>query len=188
MRRMWLAATSAALVMTSLAAGGRAAAFETVIGGLAGACSSAAKEGLHDSHSVDICTQALDREFLDPHDLAGTHVNRAAMELLNNDWEAAHTDFDRALLIFPKMGEAHIGLGVYMITMERWPEAEAEVNQGLDLGSEEPEKGYYFRGIARWGQDNFKGAYLDLHKASELKPDWALPRQQLANFHVQPAP
>jgi hypothetical protein len=31
------------------------------------------------------------------------------------------------------------------------------------------------------------GAYLDFKKASELKPNWELPRQQLQNFHVEQA-
>ncbi len=70
--------------------------------------------------------------------------------------------------------------------MERWPEAEASISRGLELGSEEPEKGYYFRGLARWGQDNFKGAYDDFHKALALRPGWNLPQQQLAYFKVTP--
>ena len=158
-----------------------------MFGGLAAQCSSAAKGGLHDDSAVEVCTLALSREPLNTHDRAGTYVNRGAMELLNRDWEEAHQDFGRALKLKPDMGEAHVGEGAYLISMERWPEAEAEVSRGLDLGSEEPEKGYYFRGLARWGQENFKGAYFDFRKASELKPNWSLPRQQMANFKVSPA-
>ena len=183
MRNFVSAAVGAALALSTWTA---AHAFETVMGGLAGACSAAAKQAIHDEHAVETCSMALD-EPLDPHDRAGTHVNRGAMELLNRDMEQARADFDEALRIKPDMGEAHIGRGVYLIGMERWPEAEAEVSQGLDLGSEEPEKGYYFRGLARWGQENFKGAYFDFRKASELKPDWSLPKQQLLNFKVEPA-
>ena len=184
MRNFVSAAAGAAL---ALATWSGAHAFETVMGGLAGSCSSAAKSGQHDQRSIDLCTLAISKEALNAHDLAGTYVNRGGMELVNQDAEQAHADFDEALRIKPDMGEAHVGKGVYLIGMERWPEAEAEVTRGMDLGSEEPEKGYYFRGLARWGQENFKGAYFDFQKASELKPAWALPRQQMANFKVTPA-
>jgi tetratricopeptide (TPR) repeat protein len=185
MRSFMLAAAGAALALGAWTAAGQAQAFETVIGGLAGACSTAAKAAEHDPRSIDMCTMALQQEALNQHDLAGTYVNRGAMELLNKDYEFAHSDFDKAISIKPNMGEAHIGEGVYLISMQRWPEAEAEVSRGLDMGSEEPEKGYYFRGLARWGQENFKGAYLDFQKASELKPNWSLPRQQMSNFKVE---
>lgn len=187
MRNALPAAGAAALALMAWSPADKALGFEGVIGGLAGQCSSDAKRGLHDDHSIEVCTLALAGEPLAMHDRAGTYVNRGGMEILNKDWEDAHRDFDRALRLKPDMGEAHVGEGVYLISMERWPEAEAEVSRGLDLGSEEPEKGYYFRGLARWGQENFKGAYLDFRKASELKPNWSLPRQQLTNFKVSPA-
>jgi tetratricopeptide (TPR) repeat protein len=187
MRNTLFAAGGAALALMAWSPADKARGFETVVGGLAGQCSSDAKQGLHDLHALDICTLALAEPQLNLHDRAGTYVDRAAMEILNRDLEKAHQDFDRALKLKPDMGEAHVGEGVYLISMERWPEAEAEVSRGLDLGSEEPEKGYYFRALARWGQENFKGAYLDFRKASELKPGWLLPKQQLTNFKVTPA-
>ncbi len=132
------------------------------------------------------CDLALASEPLNHHDRAGTLINRGAMRLMREDWDPALADFDEALRINPSAGEAHIGRGVYLIHHEQFAAAEPELDQGLQLGSEEPEKGYYFRGIARWGQENFKGAYQDFHKALDLKPNWTLPRQQLSNFKVEP--
>ncbi len=186
MRNLVLAASGAALAITAWAACGQASAFETVIGGLAGECSASAKAGKFDSKSENYCNLALASEPLDRHDRSGTLVNRGAMKLMRRDWDAAIVDFDEALRVNPSMGEAHIGRGVYLINKERFAAAEPELDRGLQLGSEEPEKGYYFRGIARWGQDNYKGAYLDFQKALELKPNWELPRQQLSNFKVTP--
>jgi len=110
------------------------------------------------------------------------------MEFHNQDYDAADRDFRAALATLPAMGEAHIGEGAYLIYQEKFAAAEAEINRGMELGAEEPEKGYYFRAMARWGQNNLKGAYLDFQKASELKPNWDLPRKQLAKFHVESAP
>ena len=187
MRNLVLAASGAALAISAWAVCGQASAFETVIGGFAGGCSAAAKEGHSDQKSLDLCNRALSGEMLDTHDRAGTYVNRGAMEILNQDYEAANNDFGEALRIMPSMGEAHIGRGVYLISMARFADAEPEIDRGLQLGSEEREKGYYFRGIARWGQENFKGAYYDFQKAIELKPGWSLPKEQLTKFKVAPA-
>jgi tetratricopeptide (TPR) repeat protein len=187
MRRRLLATAGAAIVLASLSTPAPARAFETVVGGLAGACSRAAKEGRSDSRAMDLCSKALAGEPLNGHDRAGTYVNRGAMRLMNRDYDLAHADFQAALRIMPKMGEAMIGEGGYLISMERWPEAEAWISRGIAAGSEESEKAYYFRGIARWAQDDFKGAYLDFRKASELKPNWRLPKQQLTHFQVRPA-
>jgi len=187
MRNLGFAASGAALAFAAWAVCSPASAFEVVIGGLAGQCSAAAKAGQFNRRAEDYCTLALTSEALSTHDRAGTLVNRGAMRLMRRDWEDAVSDFDQALQVSPVMGEAHIGRGVYLINQERFADAEPELDQGLRLGSEEPEKGYYFRGIARWGQNNFKGAYLDFQKAIELKPNWSLPRQQLANFKVAPA-
>ena len=117
MRNFLYAAGGAALALTIWSGADRALGFELTIGGLAGQCSSNAKQGLHDPHALEICTKALDEATLNAHDRAGTYVNRGAMEALNRDWEEARQDFSQALRIKPDMGEAHIGQGVYLISM-----------------------------------------------------------------------
>jgi tetratricopeptide (TPR) repeat protein len=178
------ALAGAALV---LAVAGGAQAATIVFGGLAGACSDRARAGRTDPESHDICSRAIASEALSPHDLAGTYVNRGAMELAARLNEDAHNDFQAAIRVLPTLGEAHVGEGAYLVGQERFAEAEAEITRGLELGSEEPEKGYYFRAIARWGQDNYKGAYDDFNQAIAIKPGWSLPRQQLKNFKVETA-
>ena len=185
MRSTISALAAAALAFVSP---GGAQAFTMVVGGLAGQCSILAHSGHNDGEARDVCTHAILAEPLDGHDLAGTYVNRGAMELgamLNQD---AHADFRQAIGIMPKLGEAHVGEGAYLVSQAKFAEAEAEIDRGLACGSEEPEKAYYIRAIARWGQDNFKGAYDDFQHAIALKPGWSLPREQLKNFHVAAAP
>lgn len=185
MRRSMLAAAGLMAAATAFGAWGTAHAVTMVIGGQAGDCFQKAKAGLFDQESRDICSGALASEPLSPHDLAGTYVNRGAMEMRAKDYAAAHADFQAAMRAMPRLGEAYIGEGAYFITQERYAEAEPQLTRGLALGIEEPEKAYYFRGVARWGEDDYKGAYLDFKKASELKPSWSLPREQMANFHVE---
>ena len=95
-------------------------------------------------------------------------------------------DFEEAVKVYPKLGEAYVGRGGVLVAEEQWARAEAEITHGLDLGVEQPEKAYYFRGIARWGQDNVRGAYFDFRKAQELAPKWKDPADQLAFFQVTP--
>ena len=187
MRERMFAAAGAALALAICSGWGTAHAITLVIGGLAGQCYADVKAGRLDHEAQDICTQALSSEPLDNHDLAGTYVNRAAIEFRNKDYAAAHADFQAAMKIMPSLGEAHIGEGAYFVTQEHYAQAEPELSRGIALGVEEPEKGYYYRGVARWGLEDFKGAYLDFKKASELKPSWSLPREQMANFHVEQA-
>ena len=185
MRRYRLAAAGAAGVIAALCVTTSANAITMVIGGLAGQCYNYAKDGRYDFSAQDVCSRALSAEPLSAHDRAGTYVNRGAMLLRAKNYEAAHADFREALRIQPGMGEAHVGEGAYLITMQRYAEAEPLLTRGIELGIEEPEKGYYFRGVARWGRDDYKGAYLDFTKASQLKPGWSLPREQLAYFKVE---
>jgi tetratricopeptide (TPR) repeat protein len=182
------AALAAAFAAALALAGPPAHAITLVIGGQAGQCYQEARAGRFNAAARDICTQALDAGGgLTNHDLAGTHINRGAMEMQAKDFEAAHADFQEAIKIAPRMGEGYIGEGAYLVLMERYKDAEPLLDRGIELGVEEPEKAYYYRGMARWGQDNFKGAYLDFKKASELKPNWDLPKERLTHFQVEPA-
>ncbi len=89
MRNFLYVAGGAVLALTLWSGADRALGFEVSVGGLAGQCSSNAKQGLHDPHALEICTLALDQPSLNAHDRAGTYVNRGAMEVLNRDWEEA---------------------------------------------------------------------------------------------------
>jgi tetratricopeptide (TPR) repeat protein len=183
-KRMFAAAGAAAAVGFGFGVG-PAHAITMVVGGLAGACYQAVRADRFDSDALDVCSRALAGEPLDAHDLAGTHVNRGAIEMRTGDYSAAHADFQAARKAMPGLGEAYVADGAYYVSQQRYADAEPLLSKGISLGIEEPEKGYYFRGVARWGLDDYKGAYFDFKKASELKPNWSLPRQQMANFHVE---
>jgi tetratricopeptide (TPR) repeat protein len=183
MRAAWPAAAAALI----LSASGAASGHEVVVGDLAAACSSAAKAGRSDLTAVDLCTRATVQAGLERRDVVSTFVNRGALYIARREWDLALTDFEEALRLDPERGAAHVGRGAYNLGKERFAEAEAEVNRGLQLGTEEPEKAYYIRAMARWGRDDLTGAYKDFRKAAELAPNWAEPKRAMANFIVQPA-
>ena len=168
-----------------LAVAGEAQGAVTVIGGgLAEACSQAARHGESDRRFELVCTQALDTEMLSSRDRAGTYVNRGIMKLRRMAFDDATKDFDTAIRAKPDLGEAYVNRGAADIGAKRYTESLADLNKGLALGLEEPEKAYYNRALAYEWLDDPKAAYFDYQKALELSPDWDLPKQQLTRFTV----
>lgn len=182
-RRAPLTGAAAALAIAFVAAEANAAV--TVLGnGLANQCSSAALSGDIDAEAINICTQAL-TEVRTDHERAGTYVNRGVLMLRSKNFAAARADFDHALQIEPTMGEAMVNRGASLVAERRYAEGLIEIDRGLALGPEEPEKAYYNRALANEGLDDLQAAYLDYMKALELAPGWDAPRRELARFTVE---
>ena len=169
----------------ALAAAGSARASVTVIGGgLAEACSHAAMHGASSYRDEQVCTSALDTEFLSPRDRAGTYVNRGIMKLRRMEWDGAMKDLNMALRYKPDLGEIYVNRGAALVGEHRYADGLADLNKGLKLGVEEPAKAYFNRALAYEALDDVKSAYFDYQKAVELSPNWDAPKQQLVRFHV----
>ena len=157
----------------------------TVFGnGLAHDCSEAAFRGKSDANSIQKCDEALESEVLDTKDRAGTYINRGVMYLRQGSLKNARKDFDTSIATDPKIGEAWINRGAVAVAEKHYAEGLADINHGLTLGVEAPEKAYYNRALAYEGLEDAKSAYLDYQQALTLKPDWQLPQQQLLRFTV----
>lgn len=182
MIKAWMAAGAAALAMTAT---GQAQAAVTVIGGgMAQACSDAAVGGENDLKFQDVCTQALETEYLNSRDRAGTYVNRGVLRLRRGSYVEATSDFNQAVRLKPDMGEAYVNRAAAAIGQRRYAEGLPDINKGLALGVQQPAKAYYNRALAYEGLDDAKSAYFDYQKALEIDPEWDAPRQQLVRFSV----
>jgi tetratricopeptide (TPR) repeat protein len=135
--------------------------------------------------ALDRCNLALSEEALTPANRAGTLVNRGVLHMNRRDFGAAQADFEAALLIAPRFGEAFFNLGSVRVAQGLFREGVADIDRGLELGMRQPEKAYYNRALARESLDDPRGAYLDYLQAARLKPDWSLPQRELARFTVQ---
>jgi tetratricopeptide (TPR) repeat protein len=136
--------------------------------------------------AVETCTEALNIEQLSQHDLAATHVNRGVLYLTMNGYEAARTDFDDAARLEPELSETYINRGAASLAMGQTAPAIADLERGIAMGGlKEPWKAYYNLGIAHEKADDLKAAYADYIQASELKPDWAEAKAELARFTVK---
>jgi tetratricopeptide (TPR) repeat protein len=169
-----------------LASGGlQANASVTVIGGgMAEACWRAVKAGEADQAVLETCTYAIEQESLRRRDRAGTLVNRGIVQLRMRSLKNALADFNKAQDINPAIGETYVNRGAVLIMMDRYPEALEDIERGMTIGVEEPQKAYYNRAIAKEGVEDMRGAYFDYLKAAELDPAWTLPQTQLARFTV----
>lgn len=172
-------------LITALLAAGRAEAAVTVVGGdLAESCSKAAKASRSDQLALETCNKALEMQTLTARDLAGTLVNRGVILMDQKAWAAAQRDFQAAVQTDPALGEAHVNLGAALIVQRRFREGVEEIDRGLALGAEEPEKAYFNRALARERMGDITGAYLDFRKAAELAPAWPAPKAELTRFTV----
>jgi Tfp pilus assembly protein PilF len=167
-----------------LSAGSASAAAFVLGGGMANACSKAAIEGRDDRESLVLCDMALESQPLLRRDRAATFVNRGVIQLRRKDYAEAREDFDTAVKLDPSMGEAFVNRGAALVAQRRFKEGVVEIDRGLALGADEPEKAYFNRALAHEGLDDMKAAWLDYQKALEIRPDWDAPRRELTRFTV----
>jgi len=173
-----------ALALSFGLAGGAGAAVTVMGDTSAEQCSFAAFHDQADETSMRLCTTALSDGMLDRRDLAGTYINRGVMWMVRRDYKAAGADFQQAINVDPDLGEAWVNRGAVAIIDRRFHEGVLDISKGLTLGTEEPAKAYYNRGVAYEGLDDEKSAYLDYTQALVLQPGWDLPKQELLRFTV----
>jgi tetratricopeptide (TPR) repeat protein len=172
-------------VALALAAAGPAAAAVTVLGdNNATLCSRAAFAERADMESLQLCTTAVAEGMLDRRDLAGTYINRGVLYMVRLDYKNARSDFEQAIVIDPTLGEAWVNRGAINIIDRRYKDGISDISKGLDLGTNEPAKAYYNRGVAYEGIDDEASAYQDYEEALVLQPGWDLPKQELLRFTV----
>jgi len=176
---------SFSVAIAALLAAGSASAAVSVLGSSnVNQCSAAALAGDAGDADLEACNAAL-LEALTAHAKAGTLVNRGVLLLRLKQYDKARVDFKAAEALEPTLGEAVVNNGASYLAQKRYMEALSEIDRGLALNPEEPEKAYYNRALANEGLDDMKGAYLDYMKALELAPNWDAPRHELARFTVQ---
>ena len=154
-------------------------------GGMAEDCYKAARANSTDLASLEVCTQAVEQEALTPHDLAATLVNRSVILLGRGEYAAAAHDLDRAISLRPDLAEAYVNRGAARVGLKQYRDAITDLDRGLALGAPEPAKAWYDKGLAYEDLGDLQQAYDDYKKASELRPDWQLPKDELKRFTVK---
>src|SRR4051812_24722161 len=102
--------TLAVAAMSAIALQAQAAAL-VLGGGDAESCYRAAKRDAADRTSLRLCSRALEDEPLTPTDRASTHINRGVILVNRRTFAEAIADFDAALKLQPRSGEAYLNRG-----------------------------------------------------------------------------
>jgi tetratricopeptide (TPR) repeat protein len=155
---------------------------------LAHDCFLMAKAGVDPNAAVATCNSALENEALSAHDRAGTYVNRGAIEISLNRVEAAMSDYNTGIRIYPELADAYVDRAGAYILQKRYDLAMTDVNHGIDLGPSYPFVGYYNRAVTEELTGNFKDAYYDYQKTLQLEPHFTLAADHLKDFTVTRVP
>ncbi|RYF93069.1 MAG: tetratricopeptide repeat protein [Caulobacteraceae bacterium] len=180
-----IAFAAAALTAVSIIAATPASGAVLVLGqGLAKTCSDATIAGRDDLKAIETCSLAIQTQAMGHRDRAGTFVNRGILKLRRSSYDAARADFADALRLSPDLGEAYVNWGASLIAERRYAEGLSEIDRGMALGVEEPEKAWFNRAIAYEALGDARQAYLAYQQAVALAPEWAPPKLELARFTV----
>jgi tetratricopeptide (TPR) repeat protein len=146
---------------------------------------SAALEARWKADAIGACDDALKSQQMNRIDTASTWVNRGILEMSRERYKNARGNFKEALNLIPKLPEAHVDMGSALINLQDFAEGAKETELGLQLGSHEPERGYYNLGIGYEELGDLQKAYENFRHASELAPDWQDPQKQMARFTLK---
>lgn len=130
------------------------------------------------------CDEALLHENLTNYEVVATHVNRGILRLRRGLTDDAVGDFDRAIALDPNQPEAYLNKGAALIRRQNPAEALQLFTVALERNTSRPAIAHYGRAVANEQLGNVAAAYRDYRRASELDPDWAEPRTELARFRV----
>lgn len=152
------------------------------------ACLAAAAEASQGGHVEpewwQICGVAIARVPQSSPRRAHLYLGRGVIALAQGDYGGAIEDFSEAIAEEPGLGEAYVDRGAALIAARRYQEGVAEISRGLALNPASPEKAYYDRAVGYEFLGRIRDAYFDYKRAATLKPDWALPREELTRFKV----
>jgi tetratricopeptide (TPR) repeat protein len=147
---------------------------------------SATMEERWKADSIAACDDALSGSVMDTRDRAATLVNRSILEMSRENYPVAEKNLDDALVLLPKLPEAHVDLGSTLMNMKRYDEGVKETELGIQLGTKEPQRAWYNLGIGYERLGNIQKAYESYRQASLLDPKWQEPKDEMARFTVQP--
>ncbi len=90
--------------------------------------------------------------------------------MIEGKYEEAAKDFEAAIAIEPEDATTHEAKGVALLMLKKLDEAEAALNEAIELSPESPLP-FMHRGRVRAQKKDFKSAIEDFTKSLELDPE-----------------
>lgn len=175
-----------AILFSALCAFAGAAQSQTIISnGTGKTCYQTAlkQQNPHNGH-IAKCTKAIESNTLNPRDLAASYVNRGILYMRASKFDDALTDYDRAIRLRPRLGDAYLNKGAAKIASGQPGEAIDLLTYALELNTGNPEAAHYNLGLAYELTGDVTSAYESLQKALEIHPGWSLPLTQLERYSI----
>lgn len=148
----------------------------------ASAATLASKDLLVSERDIKQCSLALVNMELSRRDRAATLVNRAVIFMQLSDFKSAFNDLNKAQTIYPSFGAINVNLGNIFFLGEAYPRALENYNLAIEKSLPELHVAYMNRGLVYKAMNNPLAAIKDFQKALELKPDWELPKEKIAEL------
>ncbi|MCC5995009.1 MAG: tetratricopeptide repeat protein [Wenzhouxiangellaceae bacterium] len=133
------------------------------------------------------CEEGLEDLRLTPRDRAATHNNLGILLHRAGRSQEALAQFDRAMRIDAAKAAFWHNRGVALMGMEDFAGAADHFTRALELDFDRPAHAYFNRALSREQTGDLAGAYHDLNAALDASPDFALARQELTRFVVEPS-
>lgn len=137
-----------------------------------------------DRNALNACNVALEAEAMSRQTRAKTLVNRAVVHLHMRNPDIALADLRASEALGFEAPELYQNFSVAFLRLDRPQEAIDAATRAIELGLPARHYALYNRAVANEVLDNIHAAYADYRAASELAPDWPLPRRQLERFTV----
>jgi tetratricopeptide (TPR) repeat protein len=157
----------------------------TIGEGFARSCYEASEKQQATPATIETCNRAFSEQALEFHDEVATHVNRGIIYYLMGNLAAAHYDYDQAIAMNPNEPEAWLNKGMAMLKAGQSSAAAPMFERALALKTVRPALAYYGRAIVNEDIGNVRQAYVDLQRARDLEPRWALPGEELKRYVVR---
>jgi tetratricopeptide (TPR) repeat protein len=133
------------------------------------------------------CQDAFGDTRLTQRDRAATHNNLGILLHRAGRSDEALAQFDRALAINGEHAAFWHNRGVALMGARDFPAAITHFSRALELDFNLPAHALYNRALSREQTGDLAGAYHDLRAALEADPGFALARDELTRFVVEPS-
>jgi tetratricopeptide (TPR) repeat protein len=183
MRRFLFSASLAAL---SAAAAQGAPPADQVIYNVddARVCSQAPADRLQLKQSLLACDTAINDPVMIRR--ATLLMDRGVIRAKLGDDAGALRDYDAAIAINARLGEAYVGRAGVLAEMKRYDEARGDIATAMSLGASNLYAAFYTRGAIAEERGDVQSAYRDYKQALALNPDYLPAARELARFRLVP--
>lgn len=145
-------------------------------------CSRAAGSRLELRLSLSACNTAIN----DPVMLrrATLLMDRGVIHAKLGDNEAALRDYDAAIAINARLGEAYVGRAGVLTELKRYGQAQADIAAAISVGASNLYAAFYARAVIAEEAGDIRSAYRDYKQALALNPGYLPAQRELARFKV----